>query len=460
MTQALGWLTGVVVLAMILTLAWRGLMGRQWLVTAPVAFIGYQSFNVFGLITKTDYTGQRFPAAWPFLVLLGFGSFVIGAMAASSATSFRHEEVRSWRDVPLVDDLKGQGTILVLLMMAGLSLLVGVLFAQRVGYNTFSQGLADYLGGSSVDRNSFSDLRANATRGTYSAAGYASQFTAILLPAIAVLLYIIGKHRKTTAPRVAAVCLGLIDVYFMTIVGGRAFLIGAVAMVALVLLGPTSPLPIYMRKRGLAAGMMVVLGLGLYGFTSVLQGRAENSGFASIATQSTQGLYERLGGDYSEQQIMAIVILEPESPVFGAHWWNELSAVAPGGSDELTFDAQLHGRVLGGNTRGNLPLDPWGSYYYNFGAPGLIVIPFIVGFLLQVVTVRYLIRGGRRLSTVILLSLAGYRFAFLIDPYSVLLGGSLTLVLFLQLITWTRKPATTQAMASAADGHRAALRSG
>lgn len=443
MTQALGWLSGVVVLAMILTLAWRGLMGRQWLVTPPVAFIGYQSFNVFGLVTETDYTGEWFPVVWPFLALLGLGLFVVGAIAASSMTRFRHQEATAWRDAPLVDDLKGQGTILLLLLMTGLALLVGVLFAQRIGYNTFTESLVQYLGAGTVNQEVFSDLRANATRGEYAAAGYASQFTAFLLPAIALLLYVIGKQRSTTLPRVVAVFLALVDVYFVTVVGGRQFLIGAVAMVALLLLGPTSPLPASMRKRGVAAATVVVLGLGLYGFTSVLQGRTEDDSLVSIATQSSQGLYDRLGGDYSARQIEAIVLLEPESPVFGAHWWEQLAAVAPGGSDQLTFDARLHGRLFGGNTRGNLPLDPWGSYYYNFGVVGLLAVPFGAGFLLQLVTVRYLIRGGRDLSLVVLLSLAGYRFALFIDPYSILLGGSVALLLLLGLIKWTHKRGAT-----------------
>lgn len=107
----MGLLTGIAGLIAILSLSWRELMGRQWLVTAPVAFIAYQSINVFGVVTESRYDESRFQFLWPFLVLLAFAMFILGAIAASHIYKFQPSvEIPQWRRQDLVDDMRGQAT--------------------------------------------------------------------------------------------------------------------------------------------------------------------------------------------------------------------------------------------------------------------------------------------------------------------------------------------------------------
>lgn len=55
--------------------AWRILMGRNLLVTAPAAFILYQGLNVLGVIIESS-RNDVFRLDWPVLVSMSFLMFV------------------------------------------------------------------------------------------------------------------------------------------------------------------------------------------------------------------------------------------------------------------------------------------------------------------------------------------------------------------------------------------------
>jgi len=426
-----GVLTGFLALVFIYAAAWRHLLGRHLLLTAPAAFLIVQLPNALGTVLNADFT-SNFDLFWVALRLTALAAFVIGAIYASHRVQFRaREETASFRSAPLTDDLKGSVSGVFLAGAIVVCVFVGVFFASRIGYNTFALSLRTFFLSGSVDGSQFSALRQAATREGYAAAGYAVQFTAVLLPASIMLVYLRGRLKGDTILVAAAAVLTLLNIYFVTVIGGRKYLIGAIAMAIALLIPVTTPL-----ARGLRAsrstGVLLIFGvLTLFGFTTLLQGRRTPAGDdTSLLALSTVGLYNRIGGLYSQYQFESIRLLRDDPIAWGGLWIEQLKIALPGPTQGPSFDARLHGMLYDGNIGGNAPLDFWGSTYYNWGAIGLILLAFLLGFLFQAFNIRFLIRAEKSLTRVVLLSWAGYRLALWRDPYSMLLEGSLTLLLF------------------------------
>jgi len=177
--------------------------------------------------------------------------------------------------------------------------------------------------------------------------------------------------------------------------------------------------------------MVIAIVLLTFGATTVLQGRATPAGGPiDLLKLSAESVFNRLGGDAAEYQFQAIRLLHHDAPVYGDHWLRQLMIALPGGSTGLSFDEQLHGLVFSGNTGGNQPLDIWGATYYNWGVLGAVLVPFLYGYALQSLTIRRLVRTDAGVLSTILVAAATYRLALASDPYSLLLQGGMTLLLF------------------------------
>lgn len=440
MTQSLGIITAVGAMAAIWTVAWHVLFGRQLLATASLVFLGLQSINALGLIFAVDYArGDLFEIVWPWLVLGGLAAFVAGGAVTSTSMRFRaRTEITNWRNSPIEDDYQLPEIRWMVIAVGALCLAVGAWFVQRVGYNTFQTALLDLVQQGAVDRAQISQNRSDATRGGYNAVGFVIQFVACALPALLAFAYLHARIMRRTGLKLVIAGLAGLNIYFLTTVGGRQHLLFALATVVFLVTDWTSPLPPGERTGRRRATALVFVVLVLFGFTTVLQGRAE-ANLGSVTVEAVSGAWNRLGGNYSADQLRAIKHLEREAPVNGAHWANELSGVIPGARQGEVFDEQMH-LVLYGHARGNFALDPWGSYYYNWGAVGMLIVAFCLGAVFQWFTVRFLIRRPRRLSTVVLVSVAGYSGAQVIGPYGFLLSGMVTILLIhvVATVLWRR----------------------
>ena len=451
-----GLLAGLLALVFIYALAWRHLLGRHLLLTAPAAFLIVQFPNALGTVLNADFM-SNFDLYWVSLRLTALAAFVLGAIYASRRLRFlAREETALFRSAPLTDDLKGSVSGVFLAGAIVVCIFVGFFFASRVGYNTFALSLRSFLLSGSVDGSQFSAMREAATREGYAAAGYAVQFTAVLLPASIMLIYLRGRLQRNTVLVAAAAVLALLNVYFVTVIGGRKYLIGAIAMAIALLIPATTPLAGGLRAKR-STGVLLIAGvLTLFGFTTFLQGRRAPGGDdVSLLDLSTIGLYNRIGGLYSYYQFESIRLLRDDPIVWGGLWLEQLKIALPGPTEGPSFDAHLHGMLYGGNMGGNAPLDFWGSSYYNWGAIGLVVLAFLLGFLFQTFNVRFLIRADKSLTRMVLLSWVGYRLALWRDPYSMLLEGSLTLLLFYALHRTARgreRPLATKPRPTAQDG--------
>lgn len=435
--------------------AYHKLLGRQLLATGPAVFLALQAPFFVGMVLAIDWTSV-FDVLFVGLVGAGLAAFIGGGRHANRLLRFQPvREVPSFREADVVDDLHRHGTLFTLLMAGSLCMIIGFLFASRVGTNAFLYALQQLGSLGEVNRAEFSAIRTGVTRDSYVAAGYVIQFTGVILPAIGLLAVIRGRVARRPSLWILAGAFALADIYFLTIVGGRKYLLQVAAIAALMFVSATSPLPRRLRASPSWTVAVIVLGAALFAATSVLQGRVTfgDDPFGLILA-GPAGVYNRLGGEYSAYQLQAISLIRDRIPAWGGEWLHTLSTVLPGPTSELTLDAELHGLLFGGNTRGSAPLNVWSSIYYNWGLVGSVAIPYAMGFVLQWFTVRHILRAPKRLSATVLLSIAGYRFALWRDPYSILLEGGLTLVLFYALHRATSTPAS----AALRSGHRSVWR--
>ena len=140
----------ILILAMLI--AWRGLMGRQLLVTAPAAFLLYQAPNVVGVIIESSRQ-HIFREDWPLLVSIAYLLFVIGGLVANAATRFSPTtEIPEWRDSPIETEEGPTATRwLFVWFLVGVSLVVGFMFYRAVGYNSLLDQLRAVIEGTGVN---------------------------------------------------------------------------------------------------------------------------------------------------------------------------------------------------------------------------------------------------------------------------------------------------------------------
>lgn len=417
----------------------RVVQGGSWLATAPLSFLVFQAIFLIGFVAAANWN-SGFDTMYVGLVLLGFGAFVAGTAFASYLLRFSpRAEITRFRNAPVIDNVYG-GRFAALGALAIVCVLVAAFYVARVGANAYLFGFHELLSTGGVDRGAFVNLRKSAGQSKYTAAGYAAQFTAVILPAVGYILYIRGRRLANRRMKATAFLLLLISAYSVSVVGGRKFLLQILLAFLLLLAASTSPFARGDRPARRTVSGLVLLFFLVYGTSTILQGRlAAGESPGKQAESVVFSAYNRVSGDYSSRQLTLMRALHAQAPVWGSQWAHSLKSVVPGsnGSAGPTFDAKLY-EILFGNTRGNAPLNIWGSIYYNWGAIGLIALPFLLGASFQYFSVTYLIRRRKSLSQVVLYSLAGYRLALVHDPYSLLLEGAVTLM----LLAWLERRLT------------------
>jgi len=116
----------------------------------------------------------------------------------------------------------------------------------------------------------------------------------------------------------------------------------------------------------------------------------------------------------------------------GSDWIKSVSGLLPGnaGSDIAN---QIHGYLYGA-TRGTAPLSIWGSIYYNFGFIGIILAPFLIGFLYMKTYEKFL-EGDFGLGRLCIYSGLFFYLSVWIsgDPVQLINNGLLTVIFLLAL---------------------------
>lgn len=397
--------------------------GRKWVATGTTALLLLQLPFFVGVIQHIDLS-RSIDVHYGLFLALGVWAVVIGAAIANLVSGFKPRT--EWRrairhKIPF--DSPHQVGRKTLMAIAVISVIVGVLFVARIGYNTFLAAVSG-IGSEYGEQNvSFRDLRAESTRRSYVAAGYAAQFIAILLPAAVLMMVVRARQLRSGRLLVRAAVLAAVATFFMTATGGRQYLLQFGAAYAIVSFRSLSLLPNALHPSIRMRMAIVPLIIVVFAATTILQGRITE---VERPLTIIGSLYNRLGGDYSQYQLESIELIDVDGTQWGRQWLQDLSIVLPGPTKGLTLNTRLHEQLFG-SPDGNAPLNIWGSVYHNWGMVAGVILLGVWGFVLQRASVVLLYRR-RTVVALILGHLICLRLGFVRDPYSLFLEGVLTLL--------------------------------
>ncbi len=406
--------------------------GRQLFMSAPSCFMVTQLLFLVGTIIAMDW-GEGADRLWILSIVLGLWSFTIGALVANRHFGFAAaSEIPAFVARPIKDDIQRAKYSIYVVGLAIFCVAVGVVFSRAVGYNVFGTALGGLIRGQPISAAKYSTLRTSISTEKYVAVGYAVQFTAILLPACLYLIYMRMSRTRRAADRVLFGVLLLLDLYFLTITGGRGWLLHFLVTFILLTSRRFGPLPRGKRQSVFSKSMALVAFVSFYGFATTLMGRVSNTGqgLGSSIGGLIEDFYDRIVGFQTRGHLLIMRHLLERPPAWGAEWWEGLVSVVPGTGKSSGFSSDLHGFLFHGNKSGSVGLTLWGSLLYNWGPIGVLVIAFALGVLMQAYTIRF-VRGDRSMARVVLLFVAGYRLSSVRDPYSLLLEGFVsTMILY------------------------------
>lgn len=414
-----------------LVVFWTVAHGRTLFASPPAWFLLLQALFFVGTMIVADLR-SGVDQQWVLLMLGAFASFVAGCVLANAIFRFRvRDEIARFRTSPIVFDIEGR-RLAILYAFALLCTVVGITFAVAVGYNVFMSSLKDFLAaGSEFDTSTYRTMRSSISTERYVAVGYATQFTGMLLPLVIYLLYIRADHTRRARDFVIVGALVLADLYFLTITGNRGWLLHA-GLLFILIFSRLGPLPRKRATRGQLAvtGGLVVIAVAFYALSTTMMGRVSDGGGAgTLAEGLVQDLFDRVMGFQAKGELLIMRYFLGHPPVWGQEWLEGLATVLPGGGKAHGFGSELHAFLFQGDESGSLGLTIWGSYWYNWGALGTLAFALFTGIGMQSFTI-WLVRGPRHVLRVVALFVAGYRMTSFHDPYSLLLEGCPTILLF------------------------------
>jgi oligosaccharide repeat unit polymerase len=414
--------------------------GWRLFASAPTVFLLTQVLFFVGTLLVVDWYDPD-ERLWALCIVAGCFAFTLGGVLANSYYGFRpNQEIEGFVRRPVTQDLD-KAAYWVFMGAAVVCVVVGIAFARAVGYNTFQSAFLAFAQGEPIDPLRYARLRTSISRETYVAAGYAVQFTAIILPICIYLLYLRFRQNHRAADAVLIALLSIADLYFLTLQGGRYWLLNSLVVFLLLIGRRTGPVPPEPGSRAArlsqpAKLFSIALLVAFYVFATMFMGRVnrEDRGLTSAARGASGELYDRVMGYQAETQLRLMHYLRAQGVVWGEDWTRELASIFPEtGKNSRLFSTRLYAYLYRGDESGQNGLTVWNSLLYNWGFAGTMVVCLVLGALMQAFTVKY-VRGPRSLIRTVVLFVAAYRLALVRDPYSLLLDGFITTVLFYWLV--------------------------
>lgn len=414
--------------------------GRRLFASAGTCFITIQTLFWAGTVIAVD-PDQPYDMWWLLVVSGGMLCFALGGAACNRLHRFRPaHETGEFLDRPARFDLGSRRISAALLLAAIACVIVGVLHAGAVGYHVTLTALRDFLNTGVLDPSEYSSLRVAISTDRYVASGYVAQFTAVLLPIIICMLYFRVRVRRSMLVAALLAIAIAADMYFLSLTGGRAWLIYAVGGF-LLLVSPAGPVPADWKKVQKAFWTSVVALACLYASLAIVMNRTEANGATATET-ATAIAREFLGRTITDEatghlELMRYFLTQPVA--HGRQWWEDMEDMLHISDREFTSGTEMYAIIHAGDTGGSMGLTLWGSLAYNWGTGMAFVLAFLTGMALQAFTISY-VRGPKDLGRTIVLFLAGTRLATVRDPYSLCLNGFVTATLFYFLIHVVEHP--------------------
>ena len=421
--------------------------GRRFTPSPTALFLLVQLPYWVGTWAVVDPQNEN-QSLWFAVLGTGMLAVSIGAVLANRVHHYDcRRELAPLVRRPVIDDLSTMSIRYPVYITLVLSCVVGFVYVEMIGYNVFFQSLRQFLTLGLLDPVSYSTDRVTISTTRYVASGYVSQFTAILLPAFAAIMYFRVKMRRSRMEigLLAIVCVA--DVWFMTAAGVRGWVVFAGGGF-LLLISPWGPLPLWWRRTRTLFAVLTITIFLFYTVAAVLMGRADRDspGFIGVITGGSNELYERTIGSEAELHMQLMEYYLDEPPQWGKEWLEELYSALPVSNKGMSAGNYMYAFLHRGDSGGSMGLTAFGSLVYNWGVWLTLLFLLGVGFGYQSFWISML-RGPRFLSRIVILFFAGVRLALVRDPYSFLLQGAFTLVAFEYMLYLFRRMRWQAAMA-------------
>jgi len=402
--------------------------------TAMNLFILGQIPVFIGTVLLADVFGREFDPTRMLSMLVGTVLLVAGCATANRVLSFEpRREFKSYMDRPAVFDLHGGVYLWLVILMGIIACIVGQVFVSAIGYNMPLALLDTYLATGSRAETAivYGTLRTWTLRHPerYVAPGYTSQFIIVLLPLVFYLLYSRVLVLKRIPDKILAFVFLLACIYFGTVRGIR----GHVVLFTITFLTLTSqkygPLgKLIGSSHSRLPLLTAILAGGSYVMFTLLGrlGATTASSVWDVFSTMIAELFNRVVFVTAYAQLRAMEYLHTLPLGWGRGWVQSLSGVLPGSAPNLS--GEIYRMVFGGGY-GSGPVDIWSSIWLEFGWLGTILVPFVLGFLLQWFSILSL-RGGKTVSRSVILFVSSFSLMQVHEPIALFNSGFITLMIY------------------------------
>lgn len=373
------------------------------------------------------------------IMFSGLVSFIFGAAVLRTMYPITQEEAKAWfkQKVTVTDDSINMKIIWGFII---LSVLIGYLYYQAIGYNVFIESFRSYFIYDQGLLRNVATLRLDTySTGRYLAPGYVNQFKNILLPLLTIFVIaertLLKKSKLGTV--LTTVILLPITVVLLLGTGQRgAFFIVSLMAASFIYVS----LPRQVAKKWLfVAGVTFLV---LFSMATLFLGRTEYGGsFASIPLQLIQQIAKRFFSDNQSVNVYGFRFVYSSSIQFGQGWLDGLADILPGRTVRSTpMLASIVFSILTGSSRGTAPVSIWSETWYNWGLVGIPIVGFILGWSYQFVYHR-LIRGSKELFRLTVYSAVYVLLGLwaVSGPVYLINGGLITVLLLYALVSILKK---------------------
>lgn len=340
---------------------WAFVLRRIGFFTADGIFATIQVLMAVGSLPLLVPGVPADDAYAPILAYTAISFMIVSALIHVILHSGRVHEHVEVRRLEIVRPTPGMFALLIF------SIVIVVAYFAAVGYSALLSGFSGNADVSTLRLNSYAGSR-------YLFPGYVNQFKNSLFPALVVLSITYWsahqiRHRMIAAFLVAFGVFGLIGT------GQR----GALIIFCLVTL-------VYMRmidrRRFLGrASAVVAAGLPAMVITTMVLARGpqlgNDAGFLARIASALSQLQSRILGSNQESGVAGFRYTYGLPTQHGHEWLTSFAHILPG-HDKVPALSNLIFQYLYGDDRGTSPPSLWGSIYYNFGYPGIVLAPILL----------------------------------------------------------------------------------
>lgn len=395
------WLTIVLFpFLLIILLAYIRSMGRFWWWASTSNLIIYY-LAVFLICTCAMGGNSEHIISWYNTVMLGTISLITGCLLASLKKGVStYRLAYTFYNKPIDFMLSRRSLVLIWIILIFGTVII-VLYLKALQDNVFMNILKEGL---SVNTKDIINIRKKAVYGSgfgsggYMASGYVMQFRSFLLPMI--MLIGLGHFFIPRGKKLYLLCIIILAGTVSTFVNGatgqrRALSAPFIICAYLFLVRYYCNRHQFHKKTQRQFRIILIssltIGFVFFGILTFALGRQDYSKkIGSSSLNVAENLITRVFIVPAQKDIRSIEILREYPPSLGQNWLQDLLKILPNpiehkitkGWSEVGTPNWLHVQH-GGSKEGNTPLSLWGSLWFNFRLPGVLIGGFIVGYLFQ-----------------------------------------------------------------------------